>query len=63
MRELGAGGSGKVMLTKHRSTNETYAMKVIQLNDLGEASLEQIEREVTLQTRCRTCPNIVRFKE
>ena len=35
LRELGTGGSSKVVLAQHRSTNETYAMKIIELENIS----------------------------
>ena len=63
VRELGDGGSSSVMLSEHRSTGEHYALKLMHEQYQNERGIKFIEREISLQARCRNCPNIVRFKE
>ena len=63
LRGLGEGGSGLVMLARHKSSEETFAMKIIQISGNNEHKQAQINREIALQARCKNCPNVVRFKE
>ena len=60
---LGQGGAGQVMLVQHKLTNETFAMKLLPEEGMNADGLAQIKREIALQTRCKHCPNVVRFKE
>lgn len=36
---------------------------MIALDGVTDQDLTQINREIALQTRCKSCPNVVRFKE
>ena len=38
-------------------------MKLLPADGMNEDGLAQINREIALQTRCKHCPNVVRFKE
>ena len=60
---LGYGGAGQVMLVQHKLTNEKFAMKLLPADGMNEDGIAQINREIALQTRCKHCPNVVRFKE
>ena len=51
------------MLVQHKLTLEKFAMKFIEAKGTSQDGLKQIEREIALQTRCKHCPNVVRFKE
>jgi len=63
LRKLGDGGSGQVYLVHHRSTDEKFALKKIEMKKQDERYANQIAREIELQYRCRNSNNIVRFKE
>lgn len=51
------------MLARHKSTDESFAIKIISSNEMDARNLAQINCEIELQARCKNCPNVVRFKE
>lgn len=61
LRELGEGGTSRVMLAEHKSTKERFALKIINTKRVDQ--LERTLHEISLQERCKSCPNVVRFKE
>ena len=61
LEKVGDGASAEVMLVQHKLTGEKFAMKIIQA--CSEGVDVQVNREIGIQTRCRSCPYIVRFKD
>lgn len=61
VREVGYGSTSRVMLARHRSTNEQFALKIIDTSTGYLASRK--DQEVAVHTRCKNCPNVVRFKD
>ena len=58
---LGRGACGSVVVVKHRTTGELYAMKVISIDTVG-GSLEELKQEIELQKRLDH-PNICKIFE
>ena len=60
---MGDGAFSQVMLARHQKTNEKFAMKVISADVYRNKQKQKIQNEIELQSRCKNCPNVVRFKE
>ena len=63
LRKLGDGAFSRVMLARHRKTQEYFAIKMSPIANIDERIRMYIAKEIDLQSNCKNCPNVVRFKE
>ena len=68
VKKLGSGASSIVSLAQHKSTDETFAMKIIDLQmvegkQLQERYMKKIRKEIELHGNCKNSQNVVRLKE